>query len=65
MPRKTNLDAVFQSPRGAAMITGLSKAFILDGCKNGSIPHIMCGGDYRINMPVWLHQLNQESTSIR
>lgn len=64
MPRqKFNRDAPFQPVRGAAYITGLSAGFIRAGCKDGSIPCIRVGSDYRINMPLWLSQLNARSAA--
>ena len=39
------------------IITG----FIRAGCKAGTIPHVRVGSDYRINMRVWLEQLNAQS----
>lgn len=61
---KRTLDpaAPFQSIAGAARITGLAQCFIREGCRNKSIPHIRCGQEYRINMPLWMEQLNAEST---
>lgn len=54
-------NAVFQSCRGAASITGLSVKYIRAGCADGTIPHIRVGSDYRINMPLFLAQLNNAS----
>lgn len=54
-------NAVFQSCRGAASITGLSVKYIRAGCADGTIPHIRIGSDYRINMPLFLSQLNNAS----
>ena len=59
--RKFDRDAPFQPIRGAAFITGLSAGFIRAGCKAGTIPHVRVGSDYRINMRVWLEQLNAQS----
>lgn len=62
MSRKTVCKgAIFQPIRGASEITGLSQKFIRDGCKNNRIPHVMCGSDFRINMPMLLAQLDRES----
>ena len=58
---KIDRDAPFQPISGAAYLTGLSRYYIRRGCKDGSIPHIMAGKDYRINMPVWLEQLDAQS----
>ena len=54
-------DAPYQSPRNAAILTGLSLRFIREGCKTGTIPHIRIGTDYRVNMPLFLEQLERES----
>ena len=59
--RKQNRDSPFQSIAGAAYLTGLSAGFVRKGVRNGSIPHIKVGSDYRVNMPLWLEQLNQQS----
>lgn len=61
MRTRIDRDALFQSIRGAAEITGLSTKFIRDGCKAGTIPHVMCGSDYRINMQLFLDDLNKQS----
>lgn len=61
MRTKTDRDALFQSIRGAAEITGLSTKYIRDGCRAGTIPHIRAGNDYRINMQLFLNDLNKQS----
>lgn len=61
MRKKADRDAIFQSIRGAAEITGLSTKFIRNGCQSGNIPHIMVGNDYRINVPLFIAQLDSES----
>lgn len=53
--------AVFQPISGAAAITGLSMYHLRRGCISGEIPHIKVGPDYRINMPLFLEMLNNES----
>ena len=59
-------DAPYQSIRGAAEITGLSMGSIRAGCKAGKIPVVMCGQEYRISMPLFLQQLeNEAAASIR
>jgi len=64
MAKRRTLDpaAPFQTISAAARLTGLAQCFIREGCRNKSIPHIMCGQEYRINMPLWMEQLNAEST---
>lgn len=61
MPRKNDLNARFQSISGAARITGLSQKYIRQGCKEKTIPHIMVGRDYRVDMALFHEQLNGES----
>ena len=63
MSRKKNLDrdALYQPPRNAACLTGLSLRYIREGCKNGTIPHICVGTDYRVNMKLFLESLDAES----
>lgn len=67
MPKRTvDRDAPYQSIRGAAEITGLSMGSIRAGCKAGKIPFVMCGQEYRISMPLFLQQLeNEAAASIR
>ena len=63
MSRKKTIDpsATFQSIRGAAEITGLSRYYIIKGCQDGTVPHIKVGIDYRVNMPLFLAQLENSS----
>lgn len=49
--------APFQKIPDACRITGLSKYFLRNGCKDGSIPHIKSGGVYYINVPALLKKL--------
>ena len=59
--KRINLEAPMQSVTGAAEITGLSRYYILKGCQDGTIPHIRVGVDYRVNMPLFLAQLERAS----
>lgn len=59
--RVFNPDAPYQSLRNAATLTGLSVGFLRDGCKTGTIPHVMAGSEYRVNMAQLLAQLETES----
>lgn len=54
----TNAMAPFQKIVAAAKITGLSTYFLRNGCKDGSIPHLLSGTTYYINVPRLLEQLN-------
>lgn len=61
--RKTSPDAPYQSIQGASRITGLAQGFIRAGCKSGRIPHLKCGGEYRVCMPLFLKSLEAESAA--
>ena len=61
--RAFNKDAPFQSLRGASYLTGLSIGFLREGCKKNSIPHIMAGKEYRVNMPLFMEQLEAEAAA--
>lgn len=64
MPRRAfDPDAVYQPFSGASRITGLSVGFLREGCKNGKIPHVMAGKEYRVCMPLLLQQLEAEAAS--
>ena len=56
--RVFNAAAPYQSISNAARISGFSTYYIRNGCKDGSIPHVMCGNEYRINMGRWYELLN-------
>ena len=51
----------FQSIRHAARTTGQSMYYLRNGCKDGRIPHVMCGCEYRINMRRLFEILDAES----
>lgn len=53
-PRSTDKSAPYQPVSMAAEISGLSKKYIYEGCKNGTIAHVKVGIDYRIFMPALL-----------
>lgn len=62
MPKRIfDRDAPFQSIRNTAAITGLSMCSIRAGLKAGEIPHVMCGKEYRVNIPLFLQQLETEA----
>lgn len=48
----------------AVKATGLSELFLRSGCKAGTVPHIMCGNRYMINMPLLMSYLNSMSSGI-
>ena len=55
--RKTDLSAPFQSIPNASRITGLSIYYLRKGCKEGTVPFIMCGTEYRIIIPKLMEQM--------
>ena len=57
MQNKTPTGAPFQKTQDACATTGLSRYFLRNGCKEGSIPHIKSGGGYYINIPALLKKL--------
>lgn len=61
---KSDPSVPFQSPVGTARITGLSVNFIRAGCRDGTIPHIRVGNDVRVNVPLFLEQLNRQSQEV-
>lgn len=56
-PNNPEPTAPFQNIPDACRITGLSKYYLRNGCKDGSIPHIKSGGVYYINVPALLKKL--------
>ena len=61
--RVIDREAAFQSVRGASEITGLSTKFLREGCRNGTLPHIRVGNDYRLNMRLLLERLDELSVT--
>ena len=59
--RQFNKEAPLQSLSGASYLTGLSVGFLRQGCKNGTVPHIRVGKEYRVNVPALLRQLEVAS----
>ncbi len=59
MPKRiTNLEAPFQTIPNATKLTGLSQAYLRSGCKAGTVPHVMCGNVYLVNIPALLRKLD-------
>lgn len=62
MPKRTtDRTAPYQSIHNTSCITGYSQGAIRAGCKNGKIPHVMVGKEYRINVPLFLALLEEQS----
>jgi hypothetical protein len=41
----------------ASKATGLSQYFLRRGCRDGSVPHVMSGTVYLVNVPALLRKL--------
>lgn len=50
----------FQKIPEACKTTGLSQYYLRKGCKNGTVPHVMSGPTYYINVPALLEKLNAQ-----
>ena len=53
----------FVSIKTAAQLTGLSQYYVRNGCRTGSIPHIMSGNRYKVDLLRFerqIDELNQE-----
>ena len=63
MPKRAKVspDAPWQLIPATCRITGLSQSFLRSGIKNGTIPHIVSGSAYYINVPRLLEQLDRQS----
>ena len=59
--RKETANKIYMSRKEAAAFTGLSYHFIRKGTENGTIPHIMSGNRFLVNVPKLLQQLEEES----
>ena len=59
--RKFDPQATYQGIAGTSRITGFSQGFIRDGCKAGRIPHVMNGQEYKINVQLFLEQMEREA----
>ena len=59
--RKESMPTVpFQKITEACKTTGLSRYFLRQGCKNGTVPHIKSGGVYYINVPALVDELGKK-----
>ena len=51
----------FQKIPDACKTTGLSMYYLRNGCKEGTVPHVMSGSTYMINVPALLEKLSGET----
>ena len=63
MGKKYDRTNDYQTIKDASRTTGLSQYFLRKGCKNGTIPHTMCGCKYMIIMPKLMESLSQQSSA--
>lgn len=52
-----NINPPFQKISMAAKTTGLSQYFLRNGCKDNSVPHVLSGNTYFVNVPLLLRKL--------
>ena len=58
--KNINQQTPFMKINAAAKLTGLSSYFLRKGCKDGSVPHVMSGTVYLVNVPQLLRKLNAD-----
>lgn len=58
---KSNLLQPWQKIPDASRTTGLSQYFLRSGCKDGSVPHILSGNVYMVNVPMLLEKLEAQA----
>ena len=56
-----NPNAPLQIISHASRTTGLSQYYLRKGCKDGTVPHIVSGRIYMVNVPMLLEKLGKES----
>lgn len=59
-----NEQKAFLSINEAATATGLARSFLRNGCRSGTVPHIMAGCKYLVNVPALMEQLDAQSRSV-
>lgn len=52
--------APFQKIAEASRTTGLSQYFLRRGCRDNTVPHVMSGTVYLVNVPKLLRQLDAD-----
>lgn len=55
-----NQQTPFMKIAQASKVTGLSQFFLRKGCRDGSVPHVMSGTVYLVNVPALLRKLNAD-----
>lgn len=52
--------APFMKIGAASKATGLSQYYLRRGCRDGSVPHVMSGTVYLVNVPALLRKLGAD-----
>lgn len=55
-----NINPPFQKIQQAVKTTGLSSFYLRNGCRDGTVPHVLSGNAYYINVPALLKRLGVE-----
>ena len=58
--KNINQQTPFMKINAAAKLTGLSSYYLRKGCRDGSVPHVMSGTVYLVNVPQLLRKLNAD-----
>lgn len=59
----TTTEQTFVGIKEAATRTGLSMYYLRNGCRAGTLPYIMCGNRYKLNLPALMEQMERESAA--
>lgn len=54
----------FMKIGAASKATGLSQYYLRRGCRDGSVPHVMSGTVYLVNVPALLRKLGVEEGGV-
>lgn len=55
--------APFQTIPQASKTTGLSQFYFRKGCKEGTVPHVLSGTTYYIDVPTLLERLRAQTAA--
>ena len=58
-----DISTPFMKIDDACRYTGLSRFYLRNGCRDGTIPHVMSGEVYYVNVPALLKQLGVDQNS--
>lgn len=61
----TEKTKILMTLKEACRETGYSVYYLRSGCKAGTVPHVMSGNRYLVNVPLLIEQLNEESRGVR